>query len=70
MLLHAVQNIEQFLIVFRVNFDLHENRWLYAERKRDLDCRKTAARVTHCCRDFESNSNLNCHAVSACVGHF
>ena len=35
----------------------------------DVDCLKTTQNATHCCREFDIKSNLDCHVVS-CVGLF
>ncbi len=35
----------------------------------DVDCLKTTQNATHCCREFDIKSNLDCYVVS-CVGLF
>ena len=38
--------------------------------KSDADCVKTSEYAAHCCRNSTGNSNLSCHNISSCVGHF
>ena len=38
--------------------------------KSDDDCRKTTQYATRCCRENNTNSNLDCYNVSSCAGRY